>query len=112
MMRWNQPHEHFKEEHPIQRTSNCKVLAIGMFTQKKASQHSDSRGGRVVEEEAKHVVWKPDYTWQGSNGRLGFCSKYNRKPVKDKQRSQIIFMMKTFIVSETQTLPGTELDED
>lgn len=66
----------------------------------------------MVEEEAREVVGKPDYTWQGSNGRLGFCSKYNRKPMEDKQRSETMFMKETFTVSETQTLPGVELDED
>lgn len=55
----------------------------------------------------------PDYSWPGNNGRFDFCSKYHRKPlVSYMQRSEIIFVIKMIIVSETKKLPDTEVDGD
>lgn len=60
-----------------------------------------------MEDEVREIVKSSDYTWPGNNGKFNFCSKYKRKPLANyKHRSEIIFIIKIIIVSETKKLPG------
>lgn len=62
--------------------------------------------GSVVEDEVTELVRAPDYTWPRNDHRFDFYSVQQEATGNDKQRSEIIFVIKMVIASTTEKLPG------